>query len=100
MQTKRIGLLIAAALTLAAQDPPAITPPEPAQKKQASRRPPRPGVSTPGVKREMASVTPLAVFDTGGTPDWQVVTNDGVWVCNGPTNTVHRLDAASNKIGA
>jgi YVTN family beta-propeller protein len=67
----------------------------------ASSRPPRqpkPGVATPGVKRDIAAITPVAVFPIEGTPDWQVVTEDGVWVSNGPKNTVHRLDANTNKV--
>ena len=68
--------------------------------KKGPRRPPPPGVSTPGVKREMATITPAAVFATGGTPDWQVVTDDAVWVANGPMNTVHRLDINTNQIAA
>jgi YVTN family beta-propeller protein len=69
----------------------------------ASSRPPRqpkPGVATPGVKRDIAAITPVAVFPIEGTPDWQVVTEDGVWVSNGPKNTVHRLDAKTNKVVA
>ncbi len=68
--------------------------------KQRAKRPPRPGVSTPGVKRDMASITPLAEFPVEGTPDWQVVTEDAVWVSNGPKNTVHRLDAKTNQVVA
>ena len=64
------------------------------------RRPPRPGVSTPGVKRDIAGITPLAVFPVEGTPDWQVLTDDAVWVANGPKNTIHRLDPATNKVAA
>src|SRR5436190_8123004 len=56
------------------------------------KRPPRTGVSTPGVKREMSAITPAAVFPIAGTPDWQVVTEDAVWVSNAPKGTVHRLD--------
>jgi YVTN family beta-propeller protein len=67
-----------------------------APKKQ--RRPPPPGVSTPGVKREMSAITPDAVFPIEGTPDWQVLTDDAVWVTNGPKNTVHRLDPKTNKV--
>lgn len=63
-------------------------------------RPVRPGVSAPGVKRDIAQVTPAAVFNTGATPDWQVVTEDAVWVANGPMNSVHRLDAHTNQIAA
>ncbi|HKD09789.1 MAG TPA: hypothetical protein VKB79_28040 [Bryobacteraceae bacterium] len=72
-------------------------PEAPPQKKM---RQPKPGVSTPGVKREISRITPAAVFTTGGTPDWQVLTDDGVWVSNGPMNTVHRLDAKTNQIAA
>jgi YVTN family beta-propeller protein len=48
----------------------------------------------------MTAITPVAVFPIEGTPDWQVVTEDGVWVSNGPKNTVHRLDARTNKVVA
>jgi virginiamycin B lyase len=63
-------------------------------------RPPKPGVSTPGVKRDMSALTPEAVFPVEGTPDWQVLTDDAVWVTNGPKNTVHRLDANTNRVVA
>jgi YVTN family beta-propeller protein len=73
----------------------------PATPTKKARRPPPPGVTTPGVKREITSITPTAVFDAGsGAPDWQVVTDDSVWVSNGPLNSVHRLDAKTNKIAA
>ena len=67
-------------------------------KKGGGRRTPPPGVSTPGVKREMSAITPNAVFPIEGTPDWQVLTDDAVWVTNGPKNTVHRLDPRTNKV--
>jgi virginiamycin B lyase len=70
----------------------------PAAKKGGGRRPPPPGVSTPGVKREMSAITPDAIFPIEGTPDWQVLTDDAVWVTNGPRNTVHRLDPATNRV--
>jgi virginiamycin B lyase len=63
-------------------------------------RQPRPGVSTPGVKRDISTLTPIAVFPVEGTPDWQVVTEDAVWVSNGPRNTVHRLDPKTNTVTA
>src|SRR5579871_2761231 len=67
----------------------------------APKKTPPPGVSTPGVKRELSSIKPLAVFDAGtGTPDWQVLTEDAVWVTNSPRNVVHRLDVKTNKIAA
>src|ERR1700727_3073172 len=78
------------------QDPPPQTPPPDMQKKRPQRAP-KPGVSTPGVKREMSAIKPHAVFPIEGTPDWQVLTDDAVWVTNGPKNTVHRLDPKTNK---
>ena len=63
-------------------------------------RPPRPGVGTPGVKRDIATLKPLAVFPVEGTPDWQAVTPDAVWVSNGPKNTVHKLDSKTNTVTA
>jgi YVTN family beta-propeller protein len=66
--------------------------------KQRPQRPPRPGVSTPGVKREMSTITPTAVFPVEGVPDWQTVSEDAVWVSNGPKNTLHRLDSKTNKV--
>jgi virginiamycin B lyase len=93
-------LVIAACLSLAlvvhAQAP---------EKKQSDKKrpkdPPRPGVSTPGVKRELSNISPVAVFDAeSGAPDWQVLTDDAVWVANGPRNAIHRLDVNTNKIAA
>lgn len=55
------------------QDP--ATPPA-TEKNPRPKRPPRPGVSTPGVKRDMATLTPAAVFSVPGTPDWQVMTEE------------------------
>jgi virginiamycin B lyase len=92
---------VAAAAFLFAQEPeaaPSAAPP--AAKKERPKRPPKPGVSTPGVRREMSSITPIAVFPAEGTPDWQVMTEDAVWVTNGPKNTVHRLDPKTNKVAA
>jgi virginiamycin B lyase len=63
-------------------------------------RPPRPGVGAPGVKRDIATIKPLAVFPVEGAPDWQAVTDDAVWVSSEPKNTVHRLDAKTNKVVA
>jgi virginiamycin B lyase len=77
-------------------------PPAPAAQAEQPRppRPPRPGVSTPGVKRDMAAVKPIAVFPVPGNPDWQAVTEDGIWVTSGSKNTVHRLDAKTNTVVA
>src|SRR5215831_7350300 len=81
-----------------AQDNPSPSPD--AQTKQRPRRPPRPGVSTPGVRREMSSITPEVIFPVEGSPDWQVTTEDAQWVSNGPKNTVHRLDPKTNRVAA
>lgn len=85
-----IAILLSSNIALPQDAPPAQRPP----------RPPRPGVSTPGVKRDMATITPVAVFPLEGTPDWQVITEDSVWVSNGPKNTLHRLDVRTNTVAA
>ena len=93
-----ILLLSSFAALLSAQDGATVAPP--AEKKGAGRgaaRVVRPGVSTPGVKREMSTITPAAVISIPGTPDWQVTTDDAVWVSNGPKNTVHRIDVKTNE---
>jgi YVTN family beta-propeller protein len=55
-------------------------------------------VSTPGVKRDIAAITPIAVFPIPGNPDWQVVTEDAVWVTSGRKNIVGRLDPKTNTV--
>jgi YVTN family beta-propeller protein len=69
--------------------------------KKGPRRPPPSGVSTPGVKRDLATIKPVAIFDgESGAPDWQVLTDEALWVANGPRNAVHRIDIATNKMAA
>jgi len=48
----------------------------------------------------MSAIEPQAVFPVPGEPDWQVITDDAVWVSNEPRNTVHRLDPKTNQIAA
>src|SRR5215831_10915216 len=97
MRIGRIGLTIGVAgmtaLAFAQDAPPA------AEKKGGGRGPrtPPPGVSTPGVKREMSTITPAAVYSIPGTPDWQVATAEAQWVSNGPKNTLHRMDPKSDQ---
>jgi virginiamycin B lyase len=74
--------------------------PAPTALPQRRKPAPRPGVSAPGVKRAMTTITPTAVFTTGGAPDWQVLTEDALWVSNGPANSVHRLDPKTNTVAA
>ncbi|MGA3238864.1 MAG: hypothetical protein ABSG03_21510 [Bryobacteraceae bacterium] len=94
-----VGVLSSVAAVYAQDPPPAAA--VPAMKKGPRQpRPPKPGVSTPGVKREMITITPEAVFPIEGVPDWQVTTDEAVWVSNGPKNTIHRLDPKTNKVEA
>jgi virginiamycin B lyase len=96
-----VAVVGVAALLVFAQEPQNAAPGgDSAKKKGGGKRPNRPGVSTPGVRREMASITPIAVFPAEGTPDWQVLTDDAVWVTNGPKNRVHRLDVKTNTVAA
>jgi virginiamycin B lyase len=93
--SRRFALLaLATNAVLCGQDAP------PGAPKQRPQRPPKPGVATPGVRREMSAIQPLAVFPVEGTPDWQVITDDAVWVANGPKGTVHRLDVKTNSVVA
>jgi len=64
------------------------------------KRAPKPGVSAPGVKRNMSAIKPDAVFPVEGAPDWQVLTDDAVWVTSEPKNAVHRLDVKTNQVVA
>src|SRR5215472_3767813 len=57
----------------------------------------RPGVNTPGVRRLMSDLHPLATFALDGHPDWMVVTDDAVWVTSSNVNHVVRLDVKTNK---
>jgi YVTN family beta-propeller protein len=84
-----LAILLAFAACLSAQDP-----------SKRSSRAPKPGVSTPGVRREMSAIKPIATFAVEGAPDWTVVTDDGVWVTSAPKNTVTRLDSDQNIIVA
>jgi virginiamycin B lyase len=61
--------------------------------------PPRPGVTTPGVRRSMADLHRQATFAVEGDPDWMVVTEDAVWVTSSHVNHVVRLDPATNQLG-
>ena len=70
------------------------------QGQTAQSDPPRPGVTTPGVRRSMADLHPQATFAVEGEPDWMVVTEDAVWVTSSNVNHVVRLDPTTNRAGA
>jgi virginiamycin B lyase len=57
------------------------------------------GVGNAAVQRAMTSLHPLATFRVGGNPDWMALTADSVWVTSSSTNSVIRLNAATNKVG-
>ncbi|MBL0160369.1 MAG: hypothetical protein IPP47_25310 [Bryobacterales bacterium] len=71
------------------------TPPA-AATKQRPARPPRPGVKE--VQKPMDAFQPDVVFPVPGVPDWTIDTPDGVWVSNGPKNSISRLDAKTNTV--
>ncbi|MBL8173031.1 MAG: hypothetical protein JNK48_00090 [Bryobacterales bacterium] len=95
--TKRMIRTMTLAVSLAAACVGEDAPKAAAKKMQ---RPPRPGVKGPGIQSPMAELKPVAVFPIEGVPDWQVVTDDAVWVSNGPKNTVHRMDVKTNTVTA
>jgi len=63
------------------------------------RRPPRPGVKAAGVKIPIERLKPDAVFAYAGAPDW-IAIDESVWVSNRPKDSVARLDAKTNTVGA
>jgi virginiamycin B lyase len=65
------------------------------QTQSQSARPPRPGVSTPGVRIPITKLKPDAVYSIGGAPDWMAI-DDETWVSNSPKNSVSRMDPKSN----
>lgn len=64
---------------------------------QPPPRPPKPGVSTPGVQISLARLTPVAKFVIPGSPDW-IAVGESVWVSNKPKGNVSRLDIQSNSV--
>ena len=92
-------LLAALALPLFAQAlfAPALSAQEPAA--QAPKFPPKTGVQTPGIQRDIATLAPIATFVVKGHPDWLAVTDDAVWVASSNVNHVVRLDAQTNLPG-
>jgi streptogramin lyase len=54
-------------------------------------------VATPGISLPMTGITPDAVFDVPGAPDWMAIDQD-VWISNGPKNNVTRINPATNRI--
>ena len=57
------------------------------------------GVGNAVVQRAMTGLHPLATFRVGGNPDWMALTADSVWVTISSTNSVIRLNAATNQVG-
>jgi virginiamycin B lyase len=57
------------------------------------------GVGNAVAQRVMSSLHPLATFRVGGDPDWMALTADSVWVTSSSTNSVIRLNAATNQVG-
>jgi YVTN family beta-propeller protein len=95
-----LSLLLDGSMT-AQQSRDAPTPPAGAQTAAPqAQRPPRPGVSTPGVQRDISTIKPLGIFAVPGNPDWQAMTEDAVWVTSGRKNLVARLDPKTNTVAA
>jgi virginiamycin B lyase len=66
----------------------------------AAKRPPRPGVKTPGIVRPMNTLAPQHVFKMDGTPDWVAVSPDSIWFSHRPDKTLKRLNPKTNEIVA
>ena len=57
------------------------------------------GVGNAAVQRAMTSLHPLATLRVGGNPDWMALSAESVWVTSSSTNSVIRLNAATNEAG-
>jgi virginiamycin B lyase len=66
---------------------------------QTTQFPKATGVGDAAVQRAMTTLRPLATFRVGGNPDWMALTADSVWVTSSSTNSVIRLNAATNSVG-
>src|SRR3954470_20403945 len=80
-----VGLLFLPLLFAQPEDPPTAAASVPAAK---PARPVKPGVKTPGVQIPTAELKPEAVFEVPGSPDWQAVGEDAMWVSNKPKDSV------------
>jgi virginiamycin B lyase len=67
---------------------------------QQSPRPPKPGVTTPGIKIPIERLKPEAVYPVPGSPDWLAIDpiDHAVWVSNEPRDSVSQLDPKSNTV--
>lgn len=63
-----------------------------------ARNPPKPGVADSRIRFPISTLTPEAVFEVPGKPDWMALTGDGVWVANGPKDSVILLDGRTNTV--
>lgn len=66
---------------------------------QHSPPPKRPGVAEPHVRIPIERLTPEAVFEVPGAPDWIAIDED-VWISNEPKDNVARLDPRTNRVAA
>jgi YVTN family beta-propeller protein len=57
------------------------------------------GPDLKAVQHPMSDLHAVAKFSIPGSPDW-VAIGDSVWISNNPKNSISRLDASSNKVGA
>jgi len=60
----------------------------------------RPGAAAnlKSLQLPMASLHSLATIELGGKPDWMAISEDAVWVSNGPLKAVHRVTAEHNSV--
>ena len=53
-----------------------------------------------GVKaaqRPFGDISPVATIEVGGRPDWMVLTEDAVWMQNGKSRVIHRINPQTNR---
>ncbi len=57
------------------------------------------GIQSPGIQHAMDELPKAATIAVKGEPDWLTATSDAIWVTSEKTDSVLRLDAATNQPG-
>ena len=63
------------------------------------RFPKKTGIQSPGIQHAMEELPKAATIAVKGDPDWLAATSDAIWLTSERTDSVVRLDAATNQPG-
>ncbi len=66
---------------------------------QEASFPKKTGIQSPGIQHAMEELPKAATIAVKGDPDWLAATSDAIWLTSERTDSVVRLDAATNQPG-